>query len=232
MTLGQRRGWAIGQQVVEEPFGRAGFGFTFGRLSFEDLAAAQELAAMRISQIGVETRGQIAIALRRSLSGGKPFHETIREIAGALGGEEKGPPSLWSAAGDRAFRIAATEIPTIQSVASASRINQMAARLGKDAVYKRWAHHPVARVPRIGHVLLGRKPAIPTNERFENPETGALLRFPHDPEAVNPAPKVSRWTVASEVIQCSCSVAPFIVANSELDKQFERSRSRALGIAA
>lgn len=218
---GQRRAFDIGRDVVEEPFGRAGFGFTFGRLPLDQLAVLQDYSADLITGIAGETRGRINVALRRSLIGGKPFHETIREIAGALGGEEKGPPSLWSKAGERAMRIAATEIPTAQSIASAVRLDQMATRLGKDSVQKRWAHHPVARVPRRGHLLLHGK-SIPVDELFENPDTGARLRFPHDPAVIPDA------LSAGENIQCSCSVAPHIVASSELDKRFERSRALAL----
>jgi hypothetical protein len=219
---GQRRGFDIGAAVVDEPFGRAGLGFSFGRLPLEQLAAATDYSARLITQISRETRGQIDLALRRSLIGGKPFAETIREIAGALGGTEKGPPSLWSKAGERAFRIAATEIPTVQAIASDARIGQMAERYGKGAVQKQWRHHPVARVPRVGHLMLGASPAIPVDERFENPETGALLRFPHDSAVIPDSMS------ASENIQCSCSMAPHIVASSALDKRFEASRARAL----
>jgi hypothetical protein len=218
---GQRRGFEIGRDVVEEPFGRAGFGFTFGRLPLEQLAALTDYSALAITNISRETRGQIDIALRRSLIGGQPFHKTIQDIAGALGGTEKGPPSLWSKAGARAMRIAATEIPTVQAIASDTRIGQMAERLGKDSVHKRWAHHPVARVPRLGHVLLN-DTHVPVDERFVNPATLATLRFPHDP-AVIPESRA-----ASENIQCSCSMAPHIVASSALDERFKASRARAL----
>lgn len=217
---GMRAGARIGAAVIEQPFGQAGFGFAFGRLPVEQLEAARELAALEISNITDDTRSRIALSLRRALTGGRPMHETINEIAGALDGSET-PPSLWSKAGQRAFRIAATEIPGIQNVAAAKRLDDMATRLGKDSVHKRWEHHPVARVPRKGHLLLSGK-HIPVDERFENPETLATLRFPHDP-AVIPDTKA-----ASENIQCSCSVAPHIVASSELDKRFEQSRARAL----
>jgi len=219
---GQRRAFQVGAEVVDIPFGRAGLGFSFGRLPLEQLAVLQDYSARLITNISRETRGQIDIALRRSLIGGKPFGETIREIAGALGGTEKGPPSLWSKAGERAFRIAATEIPTVQAIASDVRIGQMADRYGKGAVQKRWVHHPVARVPRVGHILLGASPPIPVDERFINLDTTATLRFPHDPAVIPDSMS------ASENIQCSCSMAPHIVASSALDKQFEASRARAL----
>jgi len=219
---GQRRGFEIGRDVVDEPFGRAGLGVSYGRLPLEDLAAATDYSAIAITNITNETRGLINAALRRSLMGGKPFHETINEIAGALGGTEKGPPSLWSKAGERAFRIAATEIPTVQAIASDARIGQMAERYGKGAVQKDWRHHPVARVPRVGHLLLGASPPIPVDQRFVNPDTGATLRFPHD-QAVEPAAQS-----ASENIQCSCAMAPHIAASSALDKRLEESRARAL----
>lgn len=178
------------------------------------LQVVQGYTADLISGLSRDAAAKINAAIQRGFLGGANLSQVVAQIGSALeGGQFSG---LFSQIGERAMTIATNEIMRVQSLASVARINDLSTthpQLGK-----RWLHIPVAKVPRIGHLLADgqiRKPKEPFLVEGEE------LQYPRDPSG---SPE--------NTINCHCLVQPYL-SDDQLkptDQERELLRSYGLGV--
>ena len=181
-----------------------------------DTAALQVVQGYTADLIGGLTHdmsSRINAAIQRAFLGGSNLEQLVTQIGSTLeGGEFSG---LFSQVGKQAMTIATNEIMRIQSLASVARINALAPH--HDGLMKRWKHIPVARVPRIGHLLADgqdRKPGEPFLVEGEE------LQYPRDPAGS-----------AENTINCHCLVIPHFGDDALRPTDQERSLLKSYGVS-
>jgi hypothetical protein len=113
------------------------------------LQVVQGYTADLITGLTHDMSARINAAIQRAALGGSNLQQLVEQIGRTLeGGEFSG---LFSQVGERAMSIATNEIMRVQSLASVARINDLAPH--HPGLAKRWLHIPVARVPRVSHLL-------------------------------------------------------------------------------
>lgn len=156
------------------------------------LQVVQGYTADLITGLTHDMSARINAAIQRAMLGGSNLTQLVTQIGQTLeGGEFSG---LFSQVGERAMSIATNEIMRVQSLASVARINDLAPH--HPGLGKRWLHIPVARVPRISHLLADgqiRKPDEPFLVEGEE------LQYPRDPSG---SPE--------NTINCHCLVQPYL----------------------
>lgn len=156
------------------------------------LSVVQGYTADLITGISQETGSKINAAIQRAYLGRSSLSQLIDQVGSALeGGEFSG---LFGPMGNRALGIATNETMRVHSLASMSRITDLAER--HDGISKQWRHIPVARIPRVSHLLASGQ-VKPADEPFR--VGGEALMYPRDP-AGSP----------ENTIGCSCLLMPYL----------------------
>jgi hypothetical protein len=156
------------------------------------LQVVQGYTADLITGLTRDASSKINAAIQRAYLGGANLEQLVEQIGSTLeGGKFSG---LFSQVGERAMTIATNEIMRVHSLASMSRIKALAPH--HPGLSKLWRHIPVARVPRISHLLADgqiRKPGEPFLVEGEE------LQYPRDPSGS-----------AENTINCHCLLVPHI----------------------
>ena len=177
------------------------------------LQVVQGYTADLISGLSRDMSARINAAIQRGALGGLNLQQLVEQIGSVLeGGKFSG---LFSQAGERAMSIATNEIMRVQSLASVARINGLAPH--HPGLMKRWKHIPVARVPRISHILANnqdRKPGEPFLVEGEE------LQYPRDPSG---SPE--------NTINCHCLVIPHLSDDQLKPTDQERQLLASYGLS-
>lgn len=177
------------------------------------LQVVQGYTADLITGLSQDAAAKINAAIQRGALGGLNLQRLVGEIGSALeGGRFSG---LFSQIGERAMTIATNEVMRVQSLASVARINDLATRHA--GLGKRWLHIPVARVPRISHLLADGQVRKP-NEPFL--VDGEELQYPRDPSG---SPE--------NTINCHCLVQPYLDEDQLKPTDQERSLLQSYGLS-
>lgn len=178
------------------------------------LRVVQGYSADLISGLTKDASAKINAAIQRAFLGGSDLTELVREVGHALSdGKFSG---IFSQVGERALSIATNEIMRVHSLAAVARINQLAQ--SHPSLGKGWRHMPIARVPRISHLLANGQVVKPDEPFIVG---GEALMYPRDPSG-SPA----------NTINCHCLVYP-AVSDSDLkptDKERELLRSYGISV--
>jgi hypothetical protein len=184
-----------------------------------DRAALQVVQGYTSDLIGGLTRNasaKINAAVQRAYLGGMDLSQLTKQIGTARYGEEF--TGLFGQVGEHTVNVALNEVRRVESVASFTRIRDLAPMHPK--MGKGWRHIPVARVPRISHIL--------ANGQIVAPEMpfvvgGEELMYPRDPNGS-----------AENTINCSCLLYPAI-AKEDLkpsDQELELLKSHGISVTA
>jgi len=177
------------------------------------LQVAQGYSADLITGLTQEMSAKINAAIQRAYLGGSSLQQLVAQIGTELeGGHFSG---LFSQVGERAMTIATNEIMRVHSLASMARINALAAH--HPDLKKRWKHIPVAKVPRIPHILADnqvRKPAEPFMVGGEE------LQYPRDPAGT-----------PGNTINCHCLVQPYFAPETLKPSDRERDLLKSYGLS-
>lgn len=175
------------------------------------LKVVQGYTADLITGLSRDASAKINAAIQRGFVGQANLQQTVKQVGHALDGNFTG---IFSEVGNRATMIATNEAMRVQSLASISRINALAATHPELA--KRWLHIPVARVPRPGHLLADgqvRKPDEPFLVEGEE------LMYPRDPSGS-----------PDNTINCHCLVQPYLSEENLKPTDQERQMLKRHGI--
>ena len=177
------------------------------------LQVVQGYTADLITGLTRDASARINAAIQRGAMGGLNLQQLVGQIGNVL--EDGKFSGLFSQVGERAMSIAVNEIGRVQSLASMSRINALAPR--HPGLGKGWRHIPVARVPRISHIL--------ANGQIRKPDEpflvgGEELMYPRDPSGS-----------AENTINCSCLVYPALDADQLKPTDQERDLLKSLGLS-
>jgi hypothetical protein len=177
------------------------------------LQVVQGYTADLISGLSRDASAKINAAVQRAALGGLNLEQLVAQIGSTLeGGTFSG---LFSQVGERSMSIALNEIRRLQSVVSMARINDLAPHhlgLGKG-----WRHIPVARVPRISHILANGQVRKPDEPFLVG---GEELQFPRDPNGS-----------AENTIGCSCLLYPALSADQLKPTDQERDLLKSYGLS-
>ncbi len=178
------------------------------------LQVAQGYTADLISGLSHDAAAKINAAIQRGFIGGMNLSQLVEEIGSTLeGGKFSG---LFSPIGERAMSIATNEIMRAQSLASIARIDDLATR--HKQLMKRWLHIPVAKIPRISHILASGQVRRPGEPFLVD---GEELQYPRDPSGT-----------PGNTINCHCLVQPYFSEDhlKPTDQERELLRSYGLGV--
>lgn len=181
-----------------------------------DRALLQVVQGYTADLIGGLTRdmsAKINAAIQRGALGGLDLQQLVAQIGSTL--EDGKFSGLFSQVGERAMCIATNEIMRVQSLASVARIKDLAQH--HPGLGKRWLHIPVARVPRISHMLADGQVRKP-NEPFL--VEGEELMYPRDPAGS-----------AENTINCHCLVQPYMTEEQLKPTDQERGLLKGLGLS-
>jgi hypothetical protein len=177
------------------------------------LEVVQGYTADLVTGLSRDAAAKVTTAIQRGYLGQLNLTEMTAQIGRALGnGEFSG---MFSPLAERAMSIGTNEVMRVQSLASVKRIDTMAAR--NPAIEKMWKHIPVARVPRIGHILADgqvRKSGEPFTVEGES------LQYPRDPRG---SPE--------NTINCHCLVVPHVGEEYLKPTDAQRALLRSYGIS-
>ena len=177
------------------------------------LQVVQGYTADLITGLSRDASAKINAAIQRAYLGGTDIAGLTKQLGSALtGGKFSG---LFTDVGDRAMSIATNEVMRVQSLASVARIKDLATR--NRELKKRWLHIPVARVPRISHLLANKQVRKP-DEPFE--VGGEALMYPRDPSGS-----------AENTINCHCLVQPYLDADQLKPSDSERALLKSYGLS-
>lgn len=177
------------------------------------LQVVQGYTADLITGLTRDAAAKVNAAIQRGALGRLNLSQLTEQIGRALeGGAFSG---MFSQVAERAMSIATNEVMRVQSLASDARINALAER--NPNIEAIWKHIPVARVPRIGHLLADgqiRKAGEPFLVE------GELLRYPRDP-AGSP----------ENTINCHCLKLPYIAEAHLKPTEGDRALLRSYGLS-
>ena len=176
----------------------------------------QGYTADLISGLSRDASAKINAAIQRGAMGGSNLRQLVEQIGTVL--EDGKFSGLFSQVGERAMTIATNEIMRVQSLASVARINALAEH--HPGLMKRWKHIPVARVPRISHLLADNQVRKPDEPFLVE---GEELMYPRDPNGS-----------AENTINCHCLVQPYLSDDQLKPTDAERQllKSYGLGVSA
>jgi hypothetical protein len=173
----------------------------------------QGYTADLISGLTHDMSAKINAAIQRAAMGGMNLQQLVTQIGTTLeGGQFSG---LFSQVGERAMSIATNEIMRVQSLASVARINDLSEN--HPGLGKRWLHIPVARVPRIGHLLADGQVVKPGEPFIVE---GEELQYPRDPSG---SPE--------NTINCHCLVQPYVSDDDLKPTDQERQLLHSYGVS-
>jgi hypothetical protein len=181
-----------------------------------DRAALQVIQGYTSDLIGGLTRNasaKINAAVQRAYLGGTDLAQLTQQIGTARYGEEF--TGLFSQVGEHTLNVALNEMRRVQSVASFTRIRDLAPMHPK--MGKGWRHIPVARVPRISHILANGQVVAPEMPFIIG---GEELMYPRDPNGS-----------AENTINCSCLLYPAIAKEDLKPTDQEQDLLKSYGIS-
>lgn len=166
-----------------------------------------------IGGLSRDAAAKINAAVQRAYLGRMDLAQLTQQIGSARYGSEF--TGLFGKAGEHTLNVALNEVRRVQSVASFTRIRDLAPMHPK--MGKGWRHIPVARVPRITHIL--------ANGQIVPPESpfivgGEELMYPRDPSGS-----------AENTINCSCIMYPAIAAEDMKPSDRERELLKSHGVS-
>jgi uncharacterized protein with gpF-like domain len=177
------------------------------------LALAQGYTADLISNLSREASARINLAIQRAYMGGSDLVTLINQVGSAL--EDGKFTGIFGPVGDKAVSIATNEVMRVHSLASQSRIEDLATR--HPELGKQWMHIPAALIPRVTHLLADGQVRKAT-EPFD--VGGEQLMYPRDPSG---SPE--------NTINCHCLQRPHLPPESLKPTDQERSLLQKLGLS-
>ncbi len=169
-----------------------GVGQPIGTVNMQTVRIAQGYAADLISGLSADAAAKVKGVVQRAFLGGQSMSEIVEQVGRAMeGGKFSG---IFTDVGDRAMRVAFNEILRVHSISGQARLEDLATR--NKSIKKKWIHIPVARVPRISHMLADGQ-TVPVDEPYI--VEGEELMFPRDPSG---SPE--------NTIYCHCVSVPWI----------------------
>ena len=169
-----------------------GVGQPIGTVNMQTVRIAQGYAADLISGLSADAAAKVKGVVQRAFLGGQSMSEIVEQVGRAMeGGNFSG---IFTEVGDRAMRVAFNEILRVHSISGQARLEDLAKR--NQSIKKKWIHIPVARVPRISHMLADGQ-TVPVDEPYI--VEGEELMFPRDPSG---SPE--------NTIYCHCVSVPWI----------------------
>jgi hypothetical protein len=174
----------VGIASVDAPLSAAGMVSGFGQVSAQTLSIVQGYTADLIGGLSQKAAADINATIQRAFLGGQNMTDIIAQASAALGED--------SPLADRAIRLTNNEILRVQSIATQGRMEDLAGR--HPDLRKRWKHIPVAKVPRVGHVIIDGQ-LRKVDEPFD--VEGEQLMYPRDPAGS-----------AENTINCHCLSVP------------------------
>jgi hypothetical protein len=172
----------------------------------------QGYTADLISGISKDTGSKINAAIQRAYLGRANLTQLINQVGSAL--EDGKFSGLFGPMGNRALGIATNEVMRVHSLASMSRISDLADK--HDGVGKQWRHLMIG-VPRIAHILADGQ-IRQADEPFD--VGGEELMYPRDP-AGEP----------ENTINCHCLVLPYVSPEALKPSDQERGLLNSLGVS-
>jgi uncharacterized protein with gpF-like domain len=177
------------------------------------LVLAQGYTADLISNVSREASTRINLAIQRAYMGASDLPTLINQVGSAL--EDGKFTGIFGPVGDRAVSIATNEVMRVHSLASQSRIEDLAKR--HPELGKQWMHVPAALVPRVTHLFADGQ-VRKANEPFD--VGGEELMYPRDPSG---SPE--------NTINCHCIQRPHLPPESLKPTDQERDLLKKLGIS-
>jgi len=176
------------------------------------LQVVQGYTADLIGGLTHDMSAKINAAIQRGFMGGFNLQQLTGQIGTVL--NDGAATGLFSQMGHHAMMIATNEIGRLNSLASITRIRALAPH--HPGLGKGWRHIPVAKVPRIAHIL--------ANGQVRQPEEpflvgGEELMYPRDPNGS-----------AENTINCSCLLYAAIGADQLKPTDGERELLKSLGV--
>lgn len=215
VTSAQQTAFKIGEGMVGDPLQAAGIPApALGGVSSSALAIAQGYTADLISGLTRDSAAKVNAAIQRAFLGGQSMTDIVEQVGKALAGDE-GFTGLFSPIGARAEMIATNEILRVQSIATQSRLTDVASRI--PGMKKQWVHLPIARVPRIAHLHADGQ-VQEVNHPFD--VGGEDLMYPRDPNGS-----------AENTINCHCVVRPYMDAAAFAPNARNQKILKDLGIS-
>lgn len=177
------------------------------------LRVVQGYTADLITGLTRDAAAKINAAIQRAYIGQATLAQLTAQIGSVL--EDGKFSGLFSQVGNRALGIATNEIGRIHSLASFARIRDLKQR--HPTLKKGWRHTPVAKVPRITHIL--------ANGQTREPEEpflvgGEDLMYPRDPSGS-----------PGNTINCHCLLYPALSDDDLKPTGRERALLKKYGIA-
>ena len=177
------------------------------------LQVVQGYTADLITGLSRDAAGKINASIQRAYLGRADLTQLVKQIGAARYGSAF--TGIFSQVGEHTVNVALNEIRRLQSIVSFARIRDLKQRhpnLGKG-----WRHIPVARVPRVAHILADGQ-VVAVEEPFI--VGGEELMYPRDPKGS-----------AANTINCSCLLYP-AVSNEDLkSSDAERALLAKYGIS-
>ncbi len=210
----------MGAEAVTQPLVSVGLeAIAMGHVNPMTLSIAQGYTADLITNLSRQAAHDINAALQRAFLGGQSWDQIVQQIGRGLGAT--GRVSLFDKIGERASMIAENEILRIHGISGQARMEQMATR--HPDLKKKWKHIPVARVPRLTHMMAdGQIKAV--SEPFEIPVLPGAdpeqLMYPRDPSGS-----------AANTIFCHCLSLPHFDADVLKPTAGHKALLDKLGIA-
>jgi hypothetical protein len=212
----ESRAYQLGQAQIDQPLAAAGLPTpSFAGLSSSVLAIAQGYTADLISGLTKDAAGKLNAAIQRAFLGGQSVGDIIEQVGRAIdGGKEFS--GLFSPIGERATMIATNEILRVHSMAAQDRLEDLSGQL--PGIMKKWAHVPIARVPRFAHLQADGQ-VRDVAEPFD--VGGEQLMYPRDP---NGSPE--------NTINCHCLLIPEVSKDMLQPSESQKRLLKNLGLSA
>jgi hypothetical protein len=210
----------MGAEGVTQPLIAIGMeAIAMGHVNPTTLSIAQGYTADLITNLSRQAAHDINSALQRAFLGGQSWDQIVQQIGRGLGAT--GRVSIFDKIGERAAGIATNEILRIHGISGQARMEELVER--HPALKKIWKHIPVARFPRLTHLIAdGQIKGV--NEPFEIPVLpGAApeeLMYPRDPNGS-----------AENTIFCHCLSLPHFDADVLKPSAEHKALLDKLGIA-
>jgi uncharacterized protein with gpF-like domain len=177
------------------------------------LQVVQGYTADLITGLTRDGSGKINAAIQRAYLGSSNLTQLANQIGTARYGSAY--TGIFGQIGEHTMSVASNEIMRLHSVASVARINDLSTNhpnLGKG-----WRHIPVARVPRVSHMLADGQ-VVKSDQPFI--VGGEKLMYPRDPSGA-----------ADNTINCSCLVYPAVSHDDLKSTDQERDLLASYGLS-
>ncbi|MEZ2347419.1 hypothetical protein [Terriglobus sp. RCC_193] len=177
------------------------------------LSIVQGFSADLIGGVTSDATAKINAAIQRSYLGKTTLSDLFNVVGQAQGnGQFSG---LFGTLGAKAADTAMNEVMRVDSMAKQARISDLSTNI--DGIGKQWVHLPIARVPRVSHILADLQ-VRKADESFE--VGGEALMYPRDPAGS-----------AANTIFCHCTMRPHVAVDLLQPTDRERDLLKSLGLS-